>query len=199
MAGERGDEPGLNKPFEEPLESDAGGDPQAVGSPPVTDREIGLLLQEARAARRRAYAPYSGFTVGAAVLGFSGRIHVGCNVENASYGLSLCAERAAVAAAVVNGDRRIRAVAVVGGGAGAVEISLTPCGACRQVIHEHGGGKVMVITTGPQGTFVLASGGELFPRAFGAAQLARPGAERGSGADGTDGTDGTGGANQATE
>jgi cytidine deaminase len=92
------------------------------------------LLEAAREVRRRAHAPYSAFAVGAAVRDERGRIHVGCNVENASYGLTVCAERNAVAAAVAGGARHIRAAAVVS----AARPPASPCGACRQVLAELG-------------------------------------------------------------
>ena len=88
------------------------------------------LVGAAQAARRRAYAPYSGFTVGAAVLTSSGAIYTGCNVENASYGLTMCAERVAIHNAVAAGEREVMAVAIVS------EPGATPCGACRQVLAE---------------------------------------------------------------
>lgn len=91
-----------------------------------------ILVQEARAAMARAYAPYSQYPVGAAVLAEDGRIFAGVNVENASYPLSICAERTAVGAAVAAGVRVIRMVAVASGGNPAA----TPCGACRQVLAE---------------------------------------------------------------
>jgi len=90
------------------------------------------LLAAAREAMQHAYAHYSGFRVGAALLDGSGRIHSGCNVENASYGLTVCAERSAVCAMVCAGGRRIRAVAVACEG----EQLPWPCGACLQVIQE---------------------------------------------------------------
>lgn len=94
----------------------------------------GALEEAATEARSRAYAPYSGYTVGAALLADDGRVFVGVNVENASYGLALCAERTAVAKAVSEGVRTFRAIVVATGGprAGA------PCGMCRQVLAELG-------------------------------------------------------------
>ena len=95
------------------------------------------LLDEARAARERAYAPYSKFKVGAALLTKDGRVFAGCNVENASYGLCNCAERTAFFSAIAAGGRRdeFAALAVVGDTDGPI----APCGACRQVIIELGG------------------------------------------------------------
>ena len=90
------------------------------------------LLQEAEVARRASYSPYSRFAVGAALLTRSGRILHGCNVENASFGLSVCAERTALWKAISEGEREFVAVAITAG-PGAVP---SPCGACRQVLHE---------------------------------------------------------------
>lgn len=95
-----------------------------------TDALRERLVASAREARRTAYAPYSGYAVGAAVWSEDGRLFTGVNVENASYGLSICAERVAVFRAVSEGARRIQAVAVVTRDGG------TPCGACRQVLAE---------------------------------------------------------------
>lgn len=90
------------------------------------------LLAAARKAREKAYAPYSNFHVGAAVLGASGRIYSGCNVENASFGLTCCAERNAIFAMVTAGETEMREILVIGES----EEFLPPCGACRQVIAE---------------------------------------------------------------
>lgn len=91
------------------------------------------LIDAAMAAQQRAYAPYSKFFVGAAVLSEDGTITTGANVENASYGLTICAERVAVTAAVAAGTRKLTAVAIVSTG------GASPCGACRQVLSEFGG------------------------------------------------------------
>lgn len=92
------------------------------------------LVRRARAVMENAYAPYSRFHVGAAIEADDGTVHVGCNVENASYGLTICAERMAVGAAVAAGKRKLKRVAV----ATAVEPPATPCGACRQLLAEFG-------------------------------------------------------------
>ncbi len=99
----------------------------------ITDKQQKALIQAAMDARKQAYAPYSNYAVGAALLMEDGRIITGVNVENASYGLSICAERTAVFKAVSMGYRQIQAVAVVTDNAG------SPCGACRQVLTEFAG------------------------------------------------------------
>ena len=98
----------------------------------LTSQEIDRLLELAARARENAYVPYSHFAVGAALRSEDGSIYTGCNVENASYGLTICAERNAVVHAVAEGARRFDAVAVV------TENGVTPCGACRQVLAEFG-------------------------------------------------------------
>jgi cytidine deaminase len=121
------------------------------------------LIAAARQVRFRAHAPYSRFRVGAAVRDQQGRIHVGCNVENASYGLTICAERNAVAAAVAAGARRLTAVAVVTDSSP----PSSPCGACRQVLAEFAPATAPVLLASPRGAARVAhTVGELLPAAF---------------------------------
>lgn len=125
------------------------------------------LLRQARAARERAYVPYSDFRVGCAVLSESGRIHVGANVENAAYPLSACAEQTTIRAMVAGGDRGpIVAVAVVGDG----DDPCTPCGGCRQVIFEFGP-DATVYASGDGGRPLISHITELLPHAFGPLRL----------------------------
>ena len=98
----------------------------------MSGSEEKALIEAAREVRERAHAPYSKFKVGAALFSRNGRIFTGCNVENASYGLTLCAERAALVSAVSGGEREFEALAICAPGAPA------PCGACRQVLNEFG-------------------------------------------------------------
>jgi cytidine deaminase len=98
------------------------------------------LVGIARAMRRRAYAPYSGYAVGAALRGANGRVYRGCNVENASYGLTVCAERSAIFQAVADGCRKFSALAVATSDGG------PPCGACLQVAREFGPGLRILLT-----------------------------------------------------
>ena len=99
----------------------------------MTHRE---LLNTALIAREGAYAPYSGFSVGAALLAAGGNVYTGCNVENASYPATLCAERAAFAAAIGAGERKFVAIAVAGGKGRKADRETPPCGICRQVMAE---------------------------------------------------------------
>jgi cytidine deaminase len=137
----------------------AGRRPFVDGRIIVGKGEFARLMAAARAARERAYAPYSDFKVGAAALGDDGRVYVGVNVENASYGLSLCAERAAVAAAVAGGAREIIALAI------AADRPAAPCGACRQVIVELGP-EATVIWEDGAGGYVVKKADELLPERF---------------------------------
>lgn len=124
------------------------------------------LLAEARAARERAYAPYSEFRVGAALLTDDERVVPGANVESASYGLSMCAERTAVFRAASEGARRLVAVAVVASN----DKPTWPCGACRQVLFEFGP-DMIVISEGLGGRREERKLTELLPVAFGPADL----------------------------
>jgi len=116
------------------------------------------LIGLAREARARAYAPYSNFAVGAALLGASGRVYTGCNVENVSYGLTICAERVAVGKAVSEGEREFVAVAVV------TQNGASPCGACRQVLSEFGPDMQVVIARAEGDEYEVYSLQELLPR-----------------------------------
>jgi cytidine deaminase len=137
------------------------------GALPGAAERIEELVAAARSAMDAAYAPYSGFRVGAAVLA-DGRIHAGVNLENASYPLSVCAERNAVAAAVIDGDRVVDAVAVVT----AAPHPTPPCGGCRQVRWEFGPGAIVIAETleGERAIWALE---DLLPDAFGPHDLER--------------------------
>lgn len=132
-----------------------------------------LLIAEAAAARLLAYAPYSQFQVGAALLCRDGRVFRGCNVENASYGLCNCAERTAFFSAIAHGYRPgdFETLAVIGDTDGPI----APCGACRQVILELGGNELAVLLTNLKGELFETSASAQLPFAFGGADLtARP-------------------------
>jgi cytidine deaminase len=133
----------------------------------LDERTAGELLARAREARAHAYAPYSRFPVGAALLAEDGRVFTGVNVENASYGLATCAERTAVAKAVSEGARSFRAIAVTGP---EDDRPCLPCGSCRQILHEFGPALEVVVAAPDGGTEVVPLA-ELLPRAFGGAEL----------------------------
>jgi len=120
------------------------------------------LLAAARKARDEAYAPYSAFRVGAAVRGASGRIYSGCNVENASFGLTCCAERNAIFAMVAAGEREVREVLVIGD----TPDILPPCGACRQVMAEFAQPSAVVRMCDRTGAGRSVTVGELVPHLF---------------------------------
>ncbi len=130
----------------------------------LTEGEIAELIAAAAAVRERAYAPYSRFLVGAALRAADGTIFAGCNVENASYGLTICAERNAIAQAIAAGTRDFTAVAVVS------ENGVTPCGACRQVLVEFGP-EMMVIVVDMRGRRRIYTLAELLLDAFGPKHL----------------------------
>ncbi|MFZ5898166.1 MAG: cytidine deaminase [Bacillota bacterium] len=119
------------------------------------------LVKAALQARTRAYAPYSGFRVGVALLTAGGRVFTGCNVENASYGLTMCAERVAVGKAVSDGEREFVAIAVAGNG----QEKCLPCGACRQVLAEFAP-DLAVIAANEYGGYTVKRLSELLPQSF---------------------------------
>lgn len=120
------------------------------------------LIRAARAARERAHAPYSGFAVGAAVATADGGLYAGCNVENRAYGLTICAERNAVAAAVAAGASRLSAVAVIAD----ARPPATPCGSCREVLAEFADGDLEVLLENLEGERALFRLAELLPQPF---------------------------------
>ena len=126
------------------------------------------LLDTAREARAKAHAPYSGFAVGAALRSGSGRIHAGCNVENAAYPEGICAETAAIAAMVAAGEREIVEVCIIADSAAPI----SPCGGCRQRLAEFAGPDLPVTMATLSGQTITHRLGELLPLAF---RSARPG------------------------
>jgi cytidine deaminase len=127
----------------------------------ITDED---LINAAKDARENAYCHYSGFSVGAAIMDDQGRLHVGCNVENASYPLGNCAEPAAIAAMVQEGGKRIDRIAVVGGSGDAAPC--TPCGGCRQRIYEFADEDTIIITMDDSREWKRYSIAELLPAGF---------------------------------
>jgi cytidine deaminase len=135
--------------------------------PKISDSALRRLEKSARASAARAYAPYSRFVVGAAVLGGTGRIYPGCNVENASYGLCNCAERTAVFSAVAAGEKSVKAVAIYT----PTPLPTAPCGACRQVINEFGP-DALVVSVCDSKNRIETRLSALLPAAFGPGDLA---------------------------
>lgn len=130
------------------------------------DSGLAALVAQAVAVRERAWAPYSGFRVGAALVGESGRVYLGVNVENASYGVAICAERTAVVSAVAQGERRFREIAIV---TDAAEPA-APCGICRQTLAEFAlaeeGGDLWVTLVSLKGSVLRVELSTLLPLAF---------------------------------
>ncbi len=129
---------------------------------------VSAMIENALAARRRAYAPYSSFAVGAAVYTKDGKIYSGCNIENASYGAANCAERTAIYKAVSEGHMQIAAIAVVGGMKSGENVYTSPCGICRQVIAEFGDKDTYVIMAISKEEYKIVTLEELLPYSFGA-------------------------------
>ncbi len=121
------------------------------------------LFDAAEAVRARAYAPYSNFHVGAAILADDGKIYAGCNVENAAYPVGNCAEPSAIAAMLAGGGKRIKRIYVTGPGT----MPVTPCGGCRQRIREFADLDVEVISHGVEGTPLVCTLEQLLPHSFG--------------------------------
>lgn len=130
----------------------------------ITDQEADSLFRAASDARLRAYAPYSGFRVGAALLDAEGRVHAGCNVENAAYGPTNCAERTALFRAIADGAKAgsFRALAVIAD----TEAPVTPCGVCRQVIAELCPPDMPILLGNVRGGRVRTTIADLLPGAF---------------------------------
>jgi cytidine deaminase len=139
-----------------------------------TEAQLHALLQAARQAQRQAYAPYSKYPVGAAVLDDQGRVHAGCNVENAAYPQGLCAEAAALSAMVLAGSTRAQAVLVVGNGGSPAGGWITPCGGCRQKLREFGTPDMPVISANPQHIGPHYTLAQLLPESFGPDHLILP-------------------------
>ncbi|AEP10877.1 MULTISPECIES: cytidine deaminase [Chloracidobacterium] len=130
-------------------------------STPSAGCDEAVLIAAAREARRQAHAPYSGFSVGAVVQARSGKLYTGCNIENASFGLTVCAERVALFKALSEGERQFQAVVI----ATDATTPTPPCGACRQVLWEFCG-DIRIISAGPQGKTAEWSLAALLPAAF---------------------------------
>ena len=128
------------------------------------------LVELAMEAMTHAYSPYSGYKVGAAVLCADGTVYQGCNIENASYGATVCAERTALFKAVYDGKREFTAIAVCGGKDGVITGYFPPCGICRQVLREFCGDDFTVYMVGPNGTWQEQTLAQLLPHSFCASQ-----------------------------
>lgn len=129
----------------------------------MTEKE---LCREAVKAVGMAYAPYSGYKVGAALLTVSGKVYTGCNIENAAYSPTVCAERTAIFKAVSEGERDFSMIAVAGGRDGRIEGAYPPCGVCRQVMSEFCGPDFIILNVTGKDTFNRFTLAELLPEAF---------------------------------
>ncbi len=128
----------------------------------MTDKEIKDIVDKAIEARERAYAPYSKFKVGAALIDDAGNTFIGANIENGSYGLTNCAERTAIFTAKTSGMNKISVIAIVGDTSGPV----SPCGACRQVISEFSDEKTVIILANLKSEYKVLDIDELLPYRF---------------------------------
>lgn len=135
---------------------------------------IQALIREAMLARENAYAPYSGFLVGAALLSENGKVYRGCNVENAAFSPSNCAERTALFSAICDGVRRFQAIAVVGAPRTVQEFSFCfPCGVCRQTLSEFCAPDFVVIVARSENDYETHTLDQLLPHCFGRADIVR--------------------------
>ena len=141
-----------------------------MSAPPAPSEHFAAMLELARAAMDRAYAPYSKFHVGACVRDNQGRLFAGCNVENAAYPVGWCAEASAIGAMATAGGRRIVETVVIGAG----ELLCTPCGGCRQRLAEFAAWETPVHVCGPEGLRRSFRLRELLPEGFGPANLIPP-------------------------
>ena len=139
----------------------------------LTEAQQQALLDAARSAQRKAYAPYSNYLVGAAVLDDQGRIHSGCNVENAAYPEGLCAEAAALSAMVLAGSTRALAVLVVGNGGKNKSAWTTPCGGCRQKLREFGASDMPILSANDSALGPRYTLSALLPEGFGPEHLGK--------------------------
>ena len=133
----------------------------------MTDKE---LIELAIEARKMAYAPYSDHKVGAALVGKSGKIYTGCNVENAAYSPTNCAERTAIFKAVSEGEREFSAIAIVGGVGNKLSDLCAPCGVCRQVLAEFCDAGLKIVMGTPE-NITTSTLGEILPYSFGKSNL----------------------------
>ena len=133
----------------------------------MVDTDASALLDQAVQARDRAYAPYSGFRVGAALRASDGTVFLGCNVENAAYPATICAERTALVSAVAAGHRVFDAIAVIGSGPGPT----TPCGVCRQMLYEFAPDLLVHAAGTDGGSASFRLGEDLLPHGFGPTRL----------------------------
>lgn len=145
---------------------------------PLSEEQIKTLIRAALRARKKAYAPYSHYQVGAALLSAGGEIFPGCNVENASFGATICAERAAFVSAIAQGKKRFAAIAIVAGPDDADARALaslnypTPCGICRQFMREFTDpDRFQIILARSAGDYVVCSLDDLLPASFGPESL----------------------------
>lgn len=130
---------------------------------------INKLIEEAIQAREKSYSPYSNFKVGASVLGDSGRIYTGCNIENAAYSPTICAERVAIFKAISSGEKEIKKLAVIG----SKENFTYPCGVCRQVMTEFASEDFEIIVVKNLNEYKIYSLNELLPYSFNAKDIGR--------------------------